>query len=103
MSARPQADKRLKRLPTIKDFTTENFIESEETEIERKNRHQILYDAEPILKIKNLNKSFKINSSFFKKSAYFKAIDDVSFEVYQGEKLGVVGESGCGKTTWVIL
>ena len=99
MSARPQADKRLKRLPTIKDFTAENFVEQVETKIERENRHQILYDAEPILQIKNLNKSFKINSSFFNKSAYFKAIDDVSFEVYQGEKLGVVGESGCGKTT----
>jgi len=99
MSARPQADKRLKRLPTIKDFKAKHFVENVETKIERQNHHQILYDAEPILQIKNLNKSFKINSSFLNKSAYFKAIDKVSFEVYKGEKIGVVGESGCGKTT----
>lgn len=99
MAARPKADKRLKRLPTIKDFTAEGFTEIEETAIERQKRHQILFDAQPILKVKNLEKRFKINSSFLKKTAYFKAIDDVSFEVYQGEKLGVVGESGCGKTT----
>ena len=99
MAARPQADKRLKKLPTIKDFTTDNFVENVETAIEREKRHQLLYDVQSILKIKNLEKRFKINSSFFKKSAYFKAINNVSFEVYQGEKLGVVGESGCGKTT----
>ena len=99
MVARPQADKRLKRLPTIKDFTSQNFLESEETSGERQTRHQKLYDSSPIIKVSNLEKSFKINSSFFKTSTFFKAIDNVSFEVYKGEKLGVVGESGCGKTT----
>lgn len=99
MAARPKADKRLKRLPTITNFTSENFVENIESKKERQKRHQLLYNAKPIIQVKNLEKQFKINSSYFKASAYFKAIDNVSFEVYQGEKLGVVGESGCGKTT----
>lgn len=99
LAARPQAGKRLKKLPTIKDFSEEQFTESYESQTERQQRHQALYNSEPIIKIRNLEKSFKIQSSFFEKDVYFKAIDNVSFEIYQGEKLGVVGESGCGKTT----
>ncbi len=56
---------------------------------------------ETILEVKNLNKSFWIKKSGFikKKRIEIKAVDDVSFAVKKGEVLGVVGESGCGKTT----
>ncbi|MEG2935166.1 MAG: ATP-binding cassette domain-containing protein [Clostridium sp.] len=50
--------------------------------------------AEPLVKIENLRKHFKI-----RKGEILKAVDDVSFEIYKGETLGLVGESGCGKTT----
>lgn len=99
MAARPKVDRRLKRLPTIKDFVSGKFVENIESKQERLLRHEVLYNNQPIISVHNLEKHFKIRSSYFKASAYFKAIDKVSFDVYEGEKLGVVGESGCGKTT----
>lgn len=52
---------------------------------------------EPILKVKNLKQYFK--SGFGKNKLIVKAVDDVSFKIYKGEVFGLVGESGCGKTT----
>lgn len=55
---------------------------------------------EELLSIKNLKKYFPIHKGFFKKIVgYIKAVDDISFNVKKGEILGIVGESGCGKTT----
>jgi len=53
-----------------------------------------------LLEVKNLVKYFPIKKGVFKKTVgWVRAVDDVSFEVYEGETLGLVGESGCGKTT----
>jgi peptide/nickel transport system ATP-binding protein len=99
LGARPQAGERLKRLPTISDFSNHDFqAEKEEPKI-RLERHEIMYASLPIIKVKHLNKKFKINSSILNHSTYFKAIDNISLKVFEGEKLGIVGESGCGKTT----
>ena len=56
--------------------------------------------TEPLLSTRNLKKYFPINRGFFSHvAAWVKAVDDVSFDVYAGETIGLVGESGCGKTT----
>lgn len=53
-----------------------------------------------IVEVRNLKKYFPIKSSFFKVTVgHVKAVDDVSFKIKAGTTLGVVGESGCGKTT----
>jgi peptide/nickel transport system ATP-binding protein len=55
---------------------------------------------QPLLQIRNLKKFFPITEGFFRKTVgQVRAVDDVSFDVYEGETLGLVGESGCGKTT----
>ena len=51
-------------------------------------------EKQPLLEVKNLKKYFKASGG-----ATVKAVDDVSFTIYKGETLGMVGESGCGKTT----
>ena len=57
---------------------------------------------EALLQVNALTKHFPIVAGFFARPvAWIKAVDDVNFEVFQGETLGIVGESGCGKTTLV--
>ncbi|MEM7132726.1 MAG: oligopeptide/dipeptide ABC transporter ATP-binding protein [Chloroflexota bacterium] len=54
----------------------------------------------PLLEIKNLKMHFPIQAGFFRRTVgYVRAVDDVSLTIQQGETLGLVGESGCGKTT----
>ncbi len=55
-------------------------------------------DNKKLIEIQNLKQYFPVSGSLFSKK-YVKAVDDVSFHIYKGETLGLVGESGCGKTT----
>ena len=115
LACRPPLDKRLKWLPTVADFMTtdENGQLVEHTASiqkltssliitpeERNAAHQKLYAQQPILQVKNIRTSFPLKKNLFGKTlTYVHAVDDVSFDVYPGETLGLVGESGCGKTT----
>lgn len=59
---------------------------------------------EPIVIVKDLSKSYDLRTNFFeslfsKKERYLKAVDKISFNIMPGETFGLVGESGCGKTT----
>ena len=52
----------------------------------------------PLVEVRNLKQYFPVKTGLFK-TEYLKAVDDVSFTINEGETLGLVGESGCGKTT----
>ena len=57
-------------------------------------------DAQPLLSVRNLKKEFPIRKGVLARQVgAVKAVNDVTFDVARGETLGVVGESGCGKTT----
>ncbi|MBO2008422.1 ABC transporter ATP-binding protein [Hymenobacter negativus] len=57
-------------------------------------------DSEPLLQVQNLQVYFPLRKGFFRRATdYVRAVDNVSFTLYPGETIGLVGESGCGKTT----
>lgn len=115
LACRPPLGKRLSKLPTVKDFMrveadgsiTELNTSVEEainkvvvSEATTKKRMENLKEKTPILEVKGLKTWFPTNKNFFgKTTSWVKAVDDVSFQVYPGETMGLVGESGCGKTT----
>ncbi len=56
--------------------------------------------GEPLLEVKNLKKYFPVETNLFgKPTKFLKAVDGISFTLYKGKTLGIVGESGCGKST----
>lgn len=104
IACRPPLDKRLKRLPVVNDFLNATFtpgaISDEISEEDRKISHENMYQQKPLLNVEGLKVYFGGQRGLFNRSSkVFKAVDEVSFQVYRGETLGLVGESGCGKTT----
>jgi peptide/nickel transport system ATP-binding protein len=115
LACRPPLGKRLSKLPTVKDFMevdAEGNIKELSTSVEdaiskvivsdqtTKDRMEALKSKTPILQVRGLKTWFPTTRNFFgKTTSWVKAVNDVSFDVYPGETMGLVGESGCGKTT----
>ena len=115
LACRPPLEHRYKFLPTVSDFMqvddsgnikdsgisvdafTKKLIIPKKI---REDKQKELLSQNPILQINNLKTFFAIKGGFFgKTTGYVKAVNNVTFDVYPGETLGLVGESGCGKTT----
>lgn len=99
ISSRPSLDYRLKTLPTIQDYLQDTTSKEIITEADREKHHKTIYSKAPLLEIINLEKEYFNTSGLFHKTEGFKAVNNVSFKLYEGETLGLVGESGCGKST----
>ena len=115
IACRPPLDVRYTKLPTVPDFmainehneiySKINSIPEYLTQItltndHRINRHKKIYNQRPLLEINNLKTFYPIKKNILGKTTqWVKAVNDVSFKVFPGETLGLIGESGCGKTT----
>ncbi|WP_316797408.1 ABC transporter ATP-binding protein [Pedobacter agri] len=108
LACRPSPSLQLKKLPVVADFLTGEIDDANAhlkasnqlTEEEITSRRTMLYAQKPLLQVKNLCTYYPIKNGLFGKTAdHVRAVDQINFEVFPGETLGLVGESGCGKTT----
>jgi peptide/nickel transport system ATP-binding protein len=115
LACRPQMDRRLVTLPTVSDFMESHQTATGDWEILQKNPSETIFlEVEPndlqqrasqlsqqkvLLSVENLQVFFPVRGVLGRTQRYVPAVNSVSFEIYPGETLGLVGESGCGKTT----
>ncbi len=103
LACRPSLEKNPTRLPVVSDFMSEDgrekIVNIEDSKHKKANR-EVSSSQSELLLIKNVKKHFPLKTGFFGGvKTWVKAVDDVTLTVRKGRTLGLVGESGCGKTT----
>lgn len=94
LACRPSAEHKGKRLFVVADFL------NDDNNTQTAEQHELTITNETILEVNKLKVWFETERSWLGKTTnFFKAVDDVSFALKKGEVLGLVGESGCGKST----
>jgi len=98
LHCRPPLDGRPLRLPVIDDYLNARAPDATTEAMRPQRTRGYVAGDEPLLVVNGLSKSFRVRDGLFR-SREFHAVRDVSFTLARGKTLGVVGESGCGKTT----
>jgi peptide/nickel transport system ATP-binding protein len=116
LACRPPNDQRLVFLPTLADFLEETLLPDGRRQLTAKpsagfssrqaleptaiaQRLEALQQQSPLLRVEGLSVRFPVRGSWGQTQQFMSAVQDLSFVIYPGETLGLVGESGCGKTT----
>jgi len=119
LACRPKPDQRLRLLPTVADYmevedgngagptirektmdaVTQARFQAQVTEADMEQRLQVLEANGPLLAVENLRVGYPVRGVFGNTRRHVMAVNDVSFQIQKGETFGLVGESGCGKTT----
>ena len=95
LACRPPLDSRPKRLPTVEEFL--NGSTGSDNDYSTPTAQPTL---QPLISVRNLDVTYTLKKSLFGKPLQtLKGVDNISFDIFEGETLGLVGESGCGKST----